>query len=69
MVRLSRKIQQLGECERPRLIFHLIVLLFFMIGIFLMVFLLKEAESLSFGEDYLVADDYINSSYTPSSSV
>ena len=66
MVGLSRQIQQLGECERSRLIFHLIVLLLFVSGVLLLVFLLKETETLSFGEDFLVVSDYINVSVTTS---
>ena len=66
MVGLSRQIQQLGKCERPRLIFHLIVLLLFVSGVLLLVFLLKETETLSFGEDFLVVSDYINVSVTTS---
>ena len=49
MAGLSRQIQQLGECERSRVIFHVIVLLLFMIGILLMVLLMKEVDILYLG--------------------
>ena len=44
MAGLSRQIQQLCECERSCVIFHVIVLLLFMIGVLLMVLLMKEVE-------------------------
>ena len=69
MAGLSRQVQQLGACERSRVIFHLVVLLVFIGGILLLAFLMKEAEALSFGEDYVVVKDYINSSTVISSSV
>ena len=53
MAGISRQIQQLGECERSRVIFHVIVLLLFVSGLSLLVFLMDKAETLSFGEDYI----------------
>ena len=61
MAGLSRQIQQLGECERSRVIFHLIILVLFMSAIVLLVFLMRGVETLSFGEDYVIVQDYINS--------
>ena len=69
MAGLSQQVQQLGASERSRVIFHLVVLLVFIGGILLLAFLMKEAEALSFGEDYVVVKDYINSSTAISSSV
>ena len=69
MAGLSRQIQQLGECERSRVIFHVIVLLLFLSAILLMVFLMNEVETLSFGDDYLKVENDINVSLSTSSSV
>ena len=69
MAGISKQIQQLGACERSRVIFHLIIAVLFVSAVLLMIFLMKEAEALSFGEDYVVVKDYINSSTTSSSSV
>ena len=69
MAGLSRQIQQLGECERSRVIFHIIVLLLFLSAVLLMIFLMNEAETLSFGDDYLKVENDINVSMTTSSSV
>ena len=69
MAGLSRQIQQLGECERSRVIFHIIILLLFLSGVLLMVFLMDEVETLSFGDDYLKVENDINVSMTTSSSV
>ena len=43
MAGLSRQIQQLGECERSRVIFHIIVLLLFLSAVLLMIFLIVTA--------------------------
>ena len=69
MAGISKQIQQLGACESFRVIFHLIFMALFMSAVLLMIFLMKEAEALSFGEDYVVVKDYMNSSTTSSSSV
>ena len=69
MAGLSRQIQQLGECERSRVIFHIIVLLLFLSAVLLMIFLMNEAETLSFGDDYLKVENDINVSLSTSSSV
>ena len=69
MAGLSRQVQQLGACERSCVIFHLVILMLFVSAVLLMIFLMKEAEALSFGEDYVVVKDYINSSTAISSSV
>ena len=69
MAGLSRQIQQLGECERSRVIFHIIVLLLFLSAVLLMVFLMNEVEMLSFGDNYLLVENDINASTTTSSSV
>ena len=69
MVGLSRQIQQLGGCERSRVIFHLIILILFLSGVLLMIFLMDEAETLSFGDDYLTVENDINVSMSTSSSV
>ena len=69
MAGLSRQVQQLGACERSRVIFHLVILVLFVSAVLLMIFLMKEAEALSFGEDYVVVKYYINSSTAISSSV
>ena len=69
MAGLSRQIQQLGECERSRVIFHIIVLLLFLSAVLLMIFLMNEAETLSFGDDYLKVEIDINVSLSTSSSV
>ena len=69
MAGLSRQIQQLGECERCRVIFHIIVLLLFLSAVLLMIFLMNEAETLSFGDDYLKVENDINVSLSTSSSV
>ena len=66
---ISKQIQQLGACERSRVIFHLIIVVLFVSAVLLMIFLMKEAEALSFGKDYVVVKDYINSSTTSSSLV
>ena len=69
MAGLSRQIQQLGECERSRVIFHIIVLLLFLSAVLVMIFLMNEAETLSFGDDYLKVESDINVSLSTSSSV
>ena len=69
MAGLSRQIQQLGECERSRVIFHAIILLLFLSGVLSMVFLMNEVKTLSFGDDYLFVDNDINATMTTSSSV
>ena len=69
MVGVSRQVQQLGECERSRVIFHLIVLLVFISSILLLAFLMKESKTLSFGDDYVVVEYYINSTMNTSHSV
>ena len=69
MAGLSRQIQQLGECERSRVIFHSVILLLFLSAILLMVFLMNEVETLSFGDDYLKVENDINVSLSTSSSV
>ena len=69
MAGLSRQIQQLGECERSRVIFHSVILLLFLSGVLLIVFLMDEVETLSFGDDYLKVENDINVSMTTSSSV
>ena len=66
MARLSKQIQQLGECERSRVIFHVIILL---LDVLLMVFLMNEVETLSFGDDYLLVNNDINVTMKTSSSV
>ena len=69
MVGVSRQVQQLGECERSRVIFHLVVLLVFISSILLLAFLMKETKTLSFGDDYVVVEYYINSTMNTSHSV
>ena len=69
MVGVSRQVQQLGECERSRVIFHLVVLLVFISSILLLAFLMKESKTLSFGDDYVVVEYYINSTMNTSHSV
>ena len=69
MVGVSRQVQQLGECERSCVIFHLVVLLVFIISILLLAFLMKESETLSFGYNYVVVEYYINSTMNTSHSV
>ena len=69
MVGVSRQVQQLGECERSRVIFHLVVLLVFIGSILLLAFLMKESKTLSFGDDYVVVEYYINSTMNTSHSV
>ena len=69
MAGISRQIQQLGECERSGLIFHVIALLLFVAAILFIVFLTGKMETLSFGDDYLIENDYINSSVTTLRSV
>ena len=69
MVGVSRQVQQLGECERSRVIFHLVVLLVFISCILLLAFLMKESKTLSFGDDYVVVEYYINSTMNNSHSV
>ena len=69
MAGLSRQVQQLGACERSCVIFHLVILVLFVSAVLVMIFLMKEAEALLFGEDYVVVKDYISSSTTISSSV
>ena len=49
--------------------FLLIIVVLFVNAVLLMIFLMKEAEALSFGEDYMAVKDYINSSTKISSSV
>ena len=69
MAGLSRQIQQLGECERSRVIFHSVILLLFLSAVLLMVFLMNEVETLSFGDDYLKVENDIDVSLSTSSSV
>ena len=69
MAGLSKQIQQLGECERSCVIFHVIILLLFLSGVLLMVFLMNEVETLSFGDDYLLVNNDINVTMKTSSSV
>ena len=69
MVGVSRQVQQLGECERSRVIFHLVVLLVFISSILLLAFLMKESKTLSFGDDYVVVEYHINSTMNTSHSV
>ena len=69
MARLSKQMQQLGECERSRVIFHVIILLLFLSGVLLMVFLMNEVETLSFWDDYLLVNNDINVTMKTSSSV
>ena len=69
MVGVSRQVQQLGECERSRVIFHLVVILVFISSILLLAFLMKESKTLSFGDDYVVVEYYINSTMNTSHSV
>ena len=66
MAGLSRQIQQLGECERSCVIFYSVILLLFLSGVLLMVFLMDEVETLSFGDDYLNVENDINVSMTTS---
>ena len=68
MAGLSQQVQQLGACERSRVIFHLVILVLSVSAVLLVNFLMK-AEALSFGENYVVVKDYISSSTTISSSV
>ena len=69
MAGVSRQIQQLGGCERSRVMFHFIVLVLFISCILFLAFLRKEGENLSFGKDYVILEDYINSTMMTSSSV
>ena len=69
MAGVSRQVQQLGECERSGVIFHLVVLLVFISSILLLAFLMKESKTLSFGDDYVVVEYYINSTMKTSHSV
>ena len=69
MTGISKQIQQLGAFRRSHVIFHLIIVVLFMSAVLLLTFLMKEAETLSFGEDYVVVKDFINSSTMSSSSV
>ena len=69
MAEVSRQVQQLSECERSHVIFHLVVLLIFIGSILLLASSMKESKALSFGNDYLIVENYINSTMKTSHSV